>query len=439
MLDPTAEDLLAARPHLTRHVLDGLMLEDVPLAAVAAAAGTPCWVYGAATMRGRLAALKGALAAAGLGSARVHYAVKANDHLAVLALMRAGGAGADVVSGGELARALRAGVKPDEVVFSGVGKTMAELGAAVAAGVGQINVESAEELAMLSAVAAAAGRVAAVALRVNPDVDALTHDKISTGRAGDKFGIALGEAAGLYMAAAAMPGLRPVGLAVHIGSEITQMAPFRAAFGRVAALVRGLREAGQVVEVVDCGGGLGIGEGDGRAGSPAALAGAIRASFGGLGVRLVVEPGRWIVGPAGVLLSAVVLTKRVGVERPLMVLDAAMNDLVRPALYDAWHGVLPVAGRGALELVDVVGPVCESADVLGHGRWLPALAPGGLVALLDAGAYGATMSSTYNARPLAAAVMVDGARFTVIRPRQAVEALWAGEIVPAGLGDARYG
>lgn len=451
MPDPTAEELLAARPHLTRHVLDGLMLEDVPLAAVAAAAGTPCWVYGAATMRGRLAALRGALAAAGLGSARVHYAVKANDHLAVLALMRAGGAGADVVSGGELARALRAGMAPGDVVFSGVGKSRAELGAAVAAGVGQINVESAEELAMLSAVAQAAGRMAAVALRVNPDVDAMTHDKISTGRAGDKFGIALGEAAGLYAAAAAMPGLRPVGLAVHIGSQIATMAPFRAAFERVAWLVRGLREAGHAVEVVDCGGGLGIGEGDMPAGSPAALAGAIRASFGGLGVRIVVEPGRWLVGPAGVLLSAVLLCKRQGAPRPLLVLDAAMNDLLRPALYGAWHGVLPVAAELAaapLELVDVVGPVCESADVLARGRWLPALGPGALVALLDVGAYGAAMSSTYNARPLAAQVMVDGARLDVIRPRQAVEALWADELVPDGLPslcgagapvDARHG
>ncbi len=451
MPDPTAEELLAARPHLTRHVLDGLMLEDVPLAAVAAAAGTPCWVYGAATMRGRLAALRGVLAEAGLGSARVHYAVKANDHLAVLALMRAGGAGADVVSGGELARALRAGMAPADVVFSGVGKSRAELVAALAAGIGQINVESAEELAMLSAVAQAAGRVAAVALRVNPDVDALTHDKISTGRAGDKFGIALGEAAGLYAAAAAMPGVRPVGLAVHIGSQIATMAPYRAAFERVAALVRGLRETGQAVEVVDCGGGLGIGEAGAPAGSPAALAGAIRASFGGLGVRIVVEPGRWLVGPAGVLLSAVVLCKRQGVPRPLVVLDAAMNDLLRPALYGAWHGVLPVAAGTAagiaapLELVDVVGPVCESADVLAQGRWLPPLPSGALVALLDAGAYGATMSSTYNARPLAAQVMVDGARLEVIRPRQALEALWAGEVVPEALigagvlVDARHG
>ncbi len=427
--DPGPAELLAARPQLGMHAMDGLLLEDVSLAAVAAAFGTPCWVYGAGTLRARARALRAAFA--GLDVA-VHYAVKANDHLAVLRLLHEEGLGADVVSAGELLRARRAGVPAAEIVFSGVGKTDGELRLAVSEGIGQVNVESAEELDALSAIAGAMGRVARVALRVNPDVDAGTHEKIATGRAGDKFGVAYDEAAALYARAAGLPGIRPVGLAVHIGSQIAAGAPYLAAYGRIAALVRGIRAGGHGVEVVDCGGGLGISYRDEAAGSPAAWAGAISATLGGLGVRLMVEPGRWLVGPAGVLLASVVRAKRSGGHR-FVVIDAAMTELARPALYDAWHGVLPVGAVDALgeaSPADVVGPVCESGDILARGRRLPPLAPGALVAILDAGAYGAVMSSAYNARPAAAAVLVEDGRASLILPRAPVESLWARDILP---------
>jgi diaminopimelate decarboxylase len=422
------------------HAMDGLLLEGVPLNAIADALGTPVWVYGAGTMRARYRALDAALREAGL-SVGIHYAVKANDHLAVLRVFAAEGAGADVVSGGELRRARLAGIPAAGIVFSGVGKTAEEMRLALGEEIGQINVESAEELEMLSALAAGMGRTARVALRVNPDVDAGTHAKITTGRAENKFGIPYAEAAALYARAAALPGIRPVGLALHIGSQILSVAPYRAAFARAAALVAALREAGQTVELVDCGGGLGIGDDDAPGASPAALAGAIRAAFGGLGVRLAIEPGRWLVGPAGLLLASVVLVKQAA-GRPFVVLDAAMNDLVRPAMYDAWHGIVPLSAADAVQPVapaDVVGPVCESGDTFARGRALPPLAPGARVAILDAGAYGAVMSSVYNARPLAAEAMVDGdaggggERWTVIRPRQPLEALWAGEVVPRWL------
>ena len=422
-------DVLAARPWLAMHAMDGLLLGGVPLAAVADALGTPAWVYAAPTIRERHAKLCDALAGAGL-DAGIRYAVKANDHLAILSLLGGLGAGADVVSGGELQRARRAGIATEKIVFSGVGKTRDEL--AMALDVAQINVESAAELDQIAAVASAAGRTARVALRVNPDIDAGTHGKISTGRAGDKFGVAHGDVVALYGRAAALPWVRPVGLAVHIGSQVTAMAAFRAAYERVATLVAGLRASGHAVQTVDCGGGLGIGYADEPDGDPRAWAGAIGASFRGLDVRLLVEPGRWLVGPAGVLLARVLLEKRADGRR-IVVLDAAMNDLIRPALYDAVHAIVPVSAADAAaewSPADIVGPVCESGDRFGSGRKMPKLAPGALVAILDAGAYGAVMSSTYNARPLAAQAMTDRGGWTVIRARQDVSALWAGEIVP---------
>ena len=427
--DPSVAALLAARPHLALHPMDGLLLEDVPLHAIADALGTPVWVYGAGTLRRRLAALRAALG----GVAQVHYAVKANDHLAVLGVLAAGGAGADVVSGGELARARRAGIAPADIVFSGVGKTVAEIRGALAEGIAQLNVESAAELAMISAVAGAMGRIAPVALRINPDVDAGTHAKITTGLAENKFGIPYAEAAALYAHAATLPGVRPVGLALHIGSQILALAPYRAAFARAAELVRALRAAGQTVTRMDCGGGLGIGYRDEPGAAPEALAGALRAAFGGMDLDLMVEPGRWLVGPAGVLLATVLLTKADG---RIAVVDAAMTELIRPAMYDAWHAIVPLAAARAAAApvpVDVVGPVCESSDTFARRRMLPPLAAGDRVALLDAGAYGAVMSATYNARPLAPIAMVDGGRWDVIRPRQTVEDLWRGESVPTFL------
>ncbi len=429
--DPTPAELLAARPQLRMHAMDGLLLDGVPLAAVADAFGTPCWVYSQATFRRRAAALRAAFEQAGL-DVTVHYAVKANDHLAVLRLMHEAGLGADVVSAGELLRARRAGMPASDIVFSGVGKTDDELRLALVEGIGQINVESAEELDALSAIAAAIGAAARVCLRVNPDIDAGTHDKIATGRAGDKFGIAHDEVAALYARAASLPGIRPVGLAVHIGSQIAATGPYRAAYARIAGLVMELRAAGHTVEAVDCGGGLGIPYRHEAEGSPAALAGVIRATLGGLGLRLMVEPGRWLAGPAGVLLASVVRARQ-SPSRRFVILDAGMNDLARPSLYGVWHGIMPLSAvdaAGLSTLADVVGPVCESADIFARARALPPLAPGARVAILDAGAYGATMSSAYNARPLAAAAMVRDGGFESITPRATTESLWAREIVP---------
>jgi diaminopimelate decarboxylase len=427
--DPTIAEMLAARPHLHMHGVEGLMVEGVPLATIAAACGTPCWVMSAGALRSRLARLRAAFEPLG---AHIHYAVKANDHLAVLKILAAGGAGADVVSGGELRRALQAGIAPGHIVFSGVGKTVAELRLAAETGIAQVNVESAEELAMLSAIAASAGHTVPVALRINPDIDAGTHAKITTGRADNKFGVGLDTAAALFAQAAELPGIRAVGLALHIGSQISAMAPYRAAFARVAGLVQALRAGGHTVTRLDCGGGLGIRYRDEVEGSPAALAGAMQLAFEGLALELMVEPGRWLAGPSGLLLTSVILTKTTG-SRHFTVLDAAMNDLVRPAMYDSWHGMVPVSAADALgapALSDIVGPVCETGDTFARQRMLPALAHNAVVAILDTGAYGSVMSSTYNARPLAAQVMVDGDRWAIIRPRQTVEALWSGESIP---------
>ena len=436
--EPTIATLIAGRPNLSMDPAAGLMLEGVPLATIAHALGSPCWVYGAGTIRARLAALRDALSGAGLGHAHIHYAVKANDHLAILAIMAADGAGADVVSGGELRRARRAGIPASRIVFSGVGKTVADLRLAVTEGIAQINVQSREELATLSAVAEAAGRLVDLVIRVNPDVDAETHAKITTGRAENKFGIAWDEAEAVYAYAASLPGLRPRGLAVHIGSQILSLVPFRAAFGRVAELVVRLRAAGHAVTRVDCGGGIGIPYGVEAAPSLGGFAAALAETLGGLGLDLMLEPGRWLVAPAGVLLASVVLVKQTG-ARHFVVLDAAMNDLVRPAMYDAWHGIVPVSAvdaAGPLMTVDIVGPVCETGDTFARDRSLPRLGAEALVATLDAGAYGAVMSSTYNARPLAAAALVDGTRYAVISPRQEIAALWSRETVPEWLSDA---
>lgn len=433
--DPSFAELLAGRPHLTLHAHDGLTMEEVPLARIAAEACTPTWVYSAATLRRRYHALRGALEEARTG-AEIHFAVKANPNLAVLRTLAAEGAGADIVSEGELRLALAAGIDAAHIVYSGVGKTVAELRFALSQGVGQINAESAEEIAMISAVATSMGRTADVALRVNPDVDAKTHAKITTGKSENKFGVAIADAPALYARMAATPGVRPVGIAVHIGSQITAgMGAYATAYRALADLVRGLRAQGLEVERVDCGGGLGIPYRHEPAPSPAALAGAIKGALGNLGVQLMVEPGRWICGPAGVLLASVILSKTTAGRR-FVILDAAMNDLVRPAMYEAWHGIVPVSPTdfvAPVEPCDVVGPVCETGDTFARNRGLPALEPGSLVAFLDAGAYGASMSSTYNARPLAAEVMVDGARFAVVRPRQTQEALLAGQHLPAWL------
>ncbi|MCX2560014.1 diaminopimelate decarboxylase [Acetobacter farinalis] len=433
--DPSVAELLASHPSLKMDPLCGLMLDGVALNAIADAVGTPCWVMGGDTLRTRVRRMQQAMRDAGL-NVSLHYAVKANDHLAVLSLLREEGAGADIVSGGELARALKAGIAPAHIVFSGVGKTDAELERAIGLGIGQINVESAEELDIISSIASRLGTRATITLRVNPDVDAGTHAKITTGLAANKFGIPYDHAAALYARAASLPGIRAVGFATHIGSQILSVAPYRAAYARIADLVRTVRAAGQTVEVVDCGGGLGISYRTEPEGQPEALAGAMKAELGGLDVRLAIEPGRWLAAPAGLLLSSVILNKARGNEAPFLVLDAAMNDLLRPSMYDAWHGIVPLSPHVATlpaGPAHVVGPVCESGDTFARDRHLPPMQRGARVAILDTGAYGAVMSSTYNSRPLAAEVLVEDGTWHVIRPRQSLEALWQGETVPAHL------
>jgi len=428
--EPSLADLLAARPALKMHAEVGLCFEGVPLNAIADTFGTPIWVYGAATLRARYAALKTAFAEAGI-TPKIHYAVKANDHLAILSLLRAEGAGADIVSRGEFLRALKAGMEPENIVFSGVGKTPDDLRAALAQNIGQINIESPAELMLLSAIATEMGRRVRVVLRMNPDVDAGTHAKITTGRADNKFGIAAAEIPALYAEAATLPGVTPVGLALHIGSQILSPAPFAAAFRKAAALVEQLRQGGQTVTTLDLGGGLGIGYRDEPGMNLAAFAHMVRREVGHLGVNLLLEPGRYLAAPAGLLLTAVILEKTAGAKR-FTVLDAAMNDLIRPAMYESYHAILPVSAvdfQNPATPADIVGPVCETGDTFATNRALPALRPGARLAILDAGAYGAVMSSTYNARPRAAAVLIDGTP-KLITPRQPVEDLWSTEIIP---------
>jgi diaminopimelate decarboxylase len=412
------------------HAQDGLCFEDAPLNAIADQHGTPVWVYGAGTIRARYAALASAFAAAGLDP-HIHYAVKANDHLAILGILREAGAGADVVSLGEFLRARKAGVAAADIVFSGVGKSEAELSAALAAGIGQINVESPAELAMLAAIAKNVGKTARIVLRMNPDVDAGTHEKITTGRADNKFGIAAADIPALYAHAAGLPFIQPAGIALHIGSQILSPGPYAAAYGKAASLIRALRAAGQDVETLDLGGGLGIGYRDEPGLSLPAFAATVKRETADLGVRLILEPGRYLLGPAGLLLASVILEKHGGAKR-FVVLDAAMNDLLRPALYDSWHGILPVSPVDYLRPAmpaDIVGPVCETGDTFATSRCLPEFCAGARVAILDAGAYGAVMSSPYNARPRAAAVLIDAGAARLITPRQQVEDLWAHEIV----------
>ncbi len=400
-----------------------LQIEQVALAAVAAQFGTPCYVYSRASIE---AAYRAYDAAFGAQPHRVCYAVKANSNLAVLNVLARLGAGFDVVSGGELARVLRAGGQAGRVVFSGVGKTAAEMAQALAAGIACFNVESAAELERLSQVASGLGVQAPVALRVNPDVDAGTHPYISTGLKENKFGIAADDAVALYRCAASLPGLRIHGIACHIGSQLTDLAPLREAAGRVAALRQALIADGIAIDHVDLGGGLGIAYRDEAVPGAADYVTAISAPFAGSGAEISIEPGRSIAGPAGVLLTRVEYLKP-GAERNFAIIDAAMNDLLRPALYDAYHAVLPLRQTGGEAKVwELVGPVCESGDFLAHARSL-ALAEGDLLALCDAGAYGFAMSSNYNTRPRPAEVMVDGSEAHLIRARETLDDLWRGE------------
>ena len=399
-----------------------LHAEDVDLEALAAKVGTPFYCYSTATIERHFTVVRDALS--GLGDPLIAYAVKANPNLSVIRTLARLGAGADTVSIGEIERALAAGVPPERIVFSGVGKTRDEMAAALLKGIRQFNIESEGEAEELSAVAAGLGRTARVAFRVNPDVDAGTHAKISTGKAENKFGIPIGRAAAAYAMAAGLPGLDPVGIAVHIGSQLGSLAPLEAAFERVGALITELRAAGHKVEIADLGGGLGIPYDSSLPAppAPADYGAMVRRVTAGWDVRLVFEPGRLIVGNAGVLVSRV-LRRKQGGATGFVVVDAAMNDLLRPSLYDAWHDIRAVRPRGGALTATVVGPVCESGDTFATGRSVDVVEAGDLVAFMTAGAYGATMASTYNSRPLVAEVMVNGSDWAEVRPRQTLEAL----------------
>lgn len=417
--------------------VDGVLhAEDVAIPDIAAAIGTPFYCYSTATLtrhaRVFMDAFKGQ-------PARLCYSVKANSNLAVIATLAQTGAGADVVSEGELRRALAAGVPPGKIVFSGVGKTARELAFALETGIDQFNVESEPELELLSELAAARGLDAKIAIRVNPDVDAKTHEKIATGKAENKFGISWKRAPAVYARAEELPGIDAVGIDVHIGSQLTQLDPFAAAFARVAEMVETLRARGHAISRIDLGGGLGIpylGDND-IPPHPDEYAAMVKRAVGHLGCELTFEPGRLVVGNAGILVSSVIYEKT-GDDRHFLIVDAAMNDLIRPTLYDAYHAIKPVVeNRDAGRMVyDIVGPVCETGDFLARGRSVPRLKAGDLVAIMSAGAYGAVQASQYNTRPLVPEVLVNGADYALVRARPSYDEILKQDMIPQWLDRA---
>jgi diaminopimelate decarboxylase len=411
-----------------------LHAEAVPLARIAAAIGTPFYCYSSAAIERRYRRFAAAFADRRAG---ICYALKANSNLAVIRVLARLGAGADVVSEGELRRALAAGVPANRIVFSGVGKTAAEMRFALETGIRQINVESEPELTLLSEVASGMGRTAEIAIRVNPDVDARTHAKIATGKKENKFGIDLAHAPGAFRRAAQLPGLAVTGIALHIGSQLTDLGPFELAYGRAIELLRALAGEGIVLSRLDFGGGLGIRYHNERPPAIEDYAALVKRVTGGLDLELEFEPGRWLVGNAGVLVARVLYVKE-GASRRFLVQDAAMNDLIRPSLYEAWHEIMPVAAPAAgaeRRPIDVVGPVCETGDSFATQRPLPPIAAGELLALMSAGAYGAAMSSSYNSRPLVPEVLVQGDRFAVIRARPSYEELLSQDRMPDWLAE----
>ncbi|WP_286830187.1 MULTISPECIES: diaminopimelate decarboxylase [Kordiimonas] len=410
-----------------------LMAENVPLEQIAAQVGTPVYVYSTATLKRHFRVFSEAFQ--GL-DALVCFAVKANSNIAVLRVLAKAGAGADVVSLGELKRALKAGIPASKIAFAGVGKTKAEMAAALEAGIMQFNAESEAELETLNDVAASMDMVAPVSVRVNPDVDAKTHAKISTGKSENKFGIAWQKVDAVYARIGELANLKAVGVDLHIGSQLTDLEPFRLAFERVVGLVRDLRAKGHDIRHIDLGGGLGIPY-DPDAETPPAPAdyGAmIREVLGDMDCNIILEPGRLIAGNAGLLLTEMLYEKQ-GENRTFYILDAAMNDLSRPAMYDAYHAIVPVAEPSGDETLkaDFVGPICESSDVFAKQRNTAPLKAGDLVAIKSAGAYGAVMASTYNSRPLVPEVLVDGDKVAVIRKRQSLDELLSLDEIPSWL------
>jgi diaminopimelate decarboxylase len=408
-------------------VIDGVLSCDgVPLDAVAAGAGTPCYVYSRGVVSRRYRMLTEAFAAV---PHAVHYALKANSNLALLRVLRGLGAQADANSVGEIEVALRAGYIPEQIVFTGVGKSREELERAVALGVKTINAESPGELQRIDEVARAQGARARVALRVNPEVDAQTHPHITTGLKRNKFGVAIDAAAAILREAASRPGLDVVGIHAHIGSQITTLDPLRSAVHKLVDVVRDLRSTNLHLQHLDIGGGLGVAyEQDAEVVAVTEYANAVVDAVRGLDLTVVLEPGRWIMAPAGVLLARIVDVKTHPNARTFVVLDAGMTELLRPALYGAFHRIVPVRAAGGPEIVcDIVGPVCESSDTFGTDRPLPDPQVGGLVAVLDAGAYGAVMASNYNRRPLPAEALVEHGTWRVVRRRQTVDEMLACE------------
>lgn len=418
-----------------------LHAEGVPIADIAAAVGTPVYVYSTATLERHYRVLADAVIDL---APLICFAVKANANVALVSTLARLGAGADVVSGGELETALAAGVPAHRIVYSGVGKTDAELALALERNVSQINIESIPELERLDWIASATGRRARVAIRVNPDVDPQTHEKISTGRAENKFGIEWTAAGHVAARADALPGIDLIGLAVHIGSQLHDLQPFRDAFHRLRDLAVMLRAAGHLIETLDIGGGLGIPYGNepGPAPTPHDYGEIVRTALGDLGIKLIMEPGRMIVGNAGILVARVIYVKE-GATRRFAILDAGMNDLLRPSLYGAFHQIIPVEqapnGQECLA-TDIVGPICETGDTFATQYPLVPLDAGALAALRSVGAYGAVMASTYNCRGLPAEVLVKGDRFAVIARRQTIDDILARQQLPEWLAvDAEPG
>jgi diaminopimelate decarboxylase len=406
-----------------------LYAEDVPLARIAADVGTPVYVYSRATLERHAKVFSDALSV--LDNPWIAFALKSNPNLAVVKVLQRQGFGADVVSGGEMARALAAGVPAGEIVFSGVGKTHRELEAGLSGGVGQFNIESEEEGVELAEIAGAKGVTAACSLRINPDVDAGTHEKISTGKAENKFGVPISRAEELFAKLSELPGLNLRGVALHIGSQLSSLAPFEAAFTKLGGLIETLRGQGHTITHADLGGGLGVPY---KAGdvlpSPADYGAMVERVTRGWNVRLVFEPGRVITGNAGVLLTRVIRVKRGGNGPPFVVVDAAMNDLARPALYGAWHDFEAVKPTGTRMTANIVGPICETGDTFARDRECDAVASGDLAVFRTAGAYGATMASSYNSRGFVAEVLVDGDKFAVVADRILPEEIFAAERVP---------
>jgi diaminopimelate decarboxylase len=410
--------------------VDGAMqVEQVPMAAIADAVGTPVYVYSTATLERHVGVFRDGLSQ--LADPLIAFAVKSNPNAAVLATLAKMGLGADVVSGGELLRAVAAGIPAERIVFSGVGKTAEEMRLALDHGIYQFNLESEPEAEMLSEVALSMGKRAPVAYRINPDVDAGTHAKISTGKSENKFGIPYHRALESYAAARDLPGLDVQGVAVHIGSQLTDLAPLEEAFVKVGTLIEALLGEGHAIRTADLGGGLGVPYDPSKPlpPSPADYGAMVTRVTRGWPVRLMFEPGRVIVGNAGALLSRVVRVKQ-GAQAPFVIVDAAMNDLMRPSLYDAWHDIRAVAPSGDRAVANVVGPVCETGDTFAMHRDMDVVQAGDLVAFMTAGAYGATMAGTYNSRPLTPEVLVSGDKWAVVRERPPIQALIDGDIIP---------